>query len=57
MANRKQAKIAAATVLEHVRTVETMALVGTYEYHQFVSAVLLSEWSRIKFILENINEA
>ncbi len=51
-ADFQSAKIAAGTIMDHIRETECMAMPGTYEYHQFMSARLMLELARIRFVLE-----
>lgn len=54
MSDYEAAKKAAARIMEKMRRVEGMAVPGTHDHWQFVSAGLMQEWARIRFVLETI---
>lgn len=54
MSDYEMAKKTASAILEHVKVAETLAQPGSFSYHQFLSARLLMDWQRIKFVLETV---
>lgn len=56
MSDIKTAAKEAKVLLGRMDTVSNMALAGTYEHSQFMSAALSSEWLRIKFCLEVLSK-
>ena len=55
-ADLEMAKIAARTAMDNIRATEGMAIPGTYEYQQFMSARLMLELGRIRLVLETLEK-
>lgn len=56
MSDLATAKKAAQQVLDRIKAADTMAPIGTYEHQQFMSATVLMELTRLRFILEVIQK-